>query len=113
MAPEEKKKKKKKAAAREDEEDSQKKEKVELPPYSLFGPQYRGLNLGILGSSILLLAYVQTSVHSDWFIWSGFLIVLVGLFFHEIRPIKGRGYGDITDEFKERLNEEDKGKKRD
>ncbi len=72
-----------------------------LPPYSLFGPQYRGINLGVLGSVWLLLAYAQNFVHPDFFIIPGFLIVLVGLFFHEIRPVQRKGYGDITDEFRQ------------
>eukprot|EP00212_Chloropicon_laureae_P006432 CAMPEP_0197491022 /NCGR_PEP_ID=MMETSP1311-20131121/5415_1 /TAXON_ID=464262 /ORGANISM="Genus nov. species nov., Strain RCC856" /LENGTH=89 /DNA_ID=CAMNT_0043035627 /DNA_START=83 /DNA_END=352 /DNA_ORIENTATION=+ len=78
-----------------------------MPRWSLFGPQYRGFNLGVLGSVWLLMAYAQKRFHPDFFIIPGFVIVLIGLFFHEIRPVRRRGYGDILDEFRESAADED------
>ncbi|QDZ18664.1 hypothetical protein HOP50_02g11670 [Chloropicon primus] len=89
--------------------------RVEMPPYSLAERQYLGINLGVLGCVILLGGMAQEYVRSDLFMWVGFAIVLVGLFFHETRPLQRRGWGDITDEFRSGMSklEEADAKKKD
>jgi hypothetical protein len=77
----------------------------EYPPYSLFGRQYLGLNLGILGSILVVSGHVQEVLPPFAFVGTGFVIVLIALFFHEFRPYQRRGYGNITDEFKQGLKE--------
>ena len=91
---------------------SQNEKKVVLPSYSLFGQQYLGMNLAILGSLVVVCGQIQNLMPSTAFVGIGFVIALVGLFFHEIRPYQRKGYGDITDEFKEGMKraEEDKRK---
>lgn len=86
-------------------EDDKKSGVPQCPPYSLFGRQYWGLNLGLLGAILVVSSNAQQILPPSAFIWTGFVTALVGLFFHEFRPYQRRGYGDITDEFKQGLKE--------
>lgn len=89
--------------------------KVAMPRWSPLERQYLGINLGVLGSVVVLGGMTQNYFNKDLAMLLGFAVVLIALFFHETRPIQRRGWGDITDEFKGSLKatEKEDAKKKD
>ena len=102
-------------------------EQHEIPPYSLIGRQWIGLNLAAVGSLFTVLAYAaeeSLGLPPLLTLFVGLALAGVGLVLHETRPYRRPTYDDaardIDDEIRERamardrMNEEKRrGKKRD
>jgi len=69
-----------------------------LPPWSIRERQYAGLHITLLGALLCVTPYAQSLWAPKVQVLAGLFVALVGLFLHETRPFRRRGYGDLADQ---------------
>ena len=83
-----------------DSDTQNKAEKHRLPPWSISERQYAGLHIALLGAVLCVTSYAQSLWAPKVQVLAGLFVALVGLFLHETRPFRRRGYGDLMDQDK-------------
>lgn len=72
--------------------------KHRLPPWSMGERQYAGLHITLLGAVLCVTSYAQSLWAPKVQVLAGLFVALVGLFLHETRPFRRRGYGDLMEQ---------------
>lgn len=71
--------------------------KHQLPAWSIRERQYAGAHVAVLGSVVCVTSYAQSAWSPKVQVLAGLFLALIGLFLHETRPYRRRGYGDLMD----------------